>query len=229
MRTHGFLITAALGGAVLFLPGCFGSDDSPLGTSADTSDQAAIEYVVLGEEAALADPDVFYWDDGPAAMTRDRGLREALRWIGLLRLATEASGAPRWFVEGFVHATVHPGDAELDHEFRAALRRFGIPTYARMVDPAFFRAPEGALFARSLVDHLAYLYGPEMPERIMRDVVAGRSFRDALFEHTRLTSSALELGWQEALEAVARQEGMEVIARPDTSRPGDVAPFLREP
>jgi hypothetical protein len=63
MRTHGILGAATLGGALLFLPGCFDSDDSPAGASGEAPDQEAIEYVVLDEEAALADPDVLYWDD----------------------------------------------------------------------------------------------------------------------------------------------------------------------
>lgn len=166
-----------------------------------------------------------------AALTREAGLREALRWVGLVRLAPAAPGAPRWFVEGFVHAAVHPGTRELDQRFRALLRRDGVPTYARMLDPSIFRTPEGPLLARSLVDHVAFVAGPQAPERIMREVVRGTPFRDAVFETTRLTTSALEAGWTEALRAAAREEETDIPPAPADSaqRLDDVAPFLREP
>ncbi len=165
-----------------------------------------------------------------AALTREAALREALRWVGLVRLAPAAPAAPRWFVEGFVHAAVHPGTPELDRRFRAVLRRDGVPTYARMLDPSIFRTPEGPLLARSLVDHLAFVAGPQAPERIMRDIVRGTPFRDAVFEATRLTTSALESGWTEALRAAAKEPGDEASPAPADSagRMDDVAPFLRE-
>jgi hypothetical protein len=139
------------------------------------------------------------------AVPRDDGLREALRWVGLVRLAPAASGAPRWFVEGFVHAAVHPGSPELEREFRSALARSGVPTYEQMLDPTVFRTPEGPLLARSLVDHVAFVAGTDAPERILRDVVAGTPFRDALFRHARLTTGALEAGWTDVLRAALAQ------------------------
>lgn len=185
------------------------------------------------------------------ALTRENALREALRWVALVRLAPAAGDAPRWFVEGFVHAAVHPGTKELDRRFRAVLRRDGIPGYERMLDPALFRTPEGPLLARSLVDHLAFVAGKDAPERIMKAVVKGTAFRDALFETARLTSSALEAGWTEGLRnAAGGPQGSADAdsatppagrpgsvpdstavpapgAPPDTSRLDDVAPFLR--
>ena len=164
------------------------------------------------------------------ALTREAGLREALRWVGLVRLAPAAGDAPRWFVEGFVHAAVQPGTPELDREFRATLRREGVPTYARLLDPATFRAPSGPLFARSLVDHIAFVAGREAPEQIMRRVVTGTPFRDALFEVTHLTASVLEDGWTTALRSIAPDDGGTTPAAPPdtaTGRLDDVAPFLQ--
>lgn len=169
---------------------------------------------------------------GSAALTREAALREALRWVGLVRLAPAAGDAPRWFVEGFVHAAVHPGTPELDRRFRSVLRRDGVPSYERMLDASLFRTPDGPLLARSLVDHLAFVAGPEAPERVMQRVVQGTPFRDALFEVARLTTSALETGWSEALRAAARDpaaDGPGTPADSGAARLDDVTPFLREP
>lgn len=140
-----------------------------------------------------------------AAVTAEQGRRNALRYVGLMQLAPSAPSAPRWFVEGVVHAVVEPGTPELDREFRSALRRTGLPSLEAL-QGSIFRTPEGALFARSLVDHIAALHGPEALVDIMRDVVAGGDFRDALFSRTRLTASELEAGWQDGLRRMLEQE-----------------------
>lgn len=161
------------------------------------------------------------------AVPPQQGLREALRYVGIVELAPAAKGAPRWFVEGFVHAAVYPGDADLSRQFQAALRNVGIPRYEQLLEPAFFRTAEGPLLARSLVDHIAFLHGRDAPEKIMRDLIAGTSFRDALFAHTRLTTSALEAGWVEALETAT---GQAPSTAPDSAnRLDEVVPFRKEP
>lgn len=168
-----------------------------------------------------------------AAMPRAKAIREALRYAGLVQLAPVIGDAPPWWVQGFVHAAVHPGNAALDREFRTILRNRGIPAFAAMQDPSFFRIPDGPLMARSLVDHVAFLHGPDTPERIMRDVIGGASFRDALFAHTRLTTTALEAGWRQALESLPesrRGEGPDSSSAPaDTGRLDEPLPFLKGP
>jgi hypothetical protein len=164
-----------------------------------------------------------------AAVTPARGVRESLRYAGLVQLAPVASAAPRWWVEGFVHAAVHPGNAALDREFRAALRRTGAPSYDALLDPGFFRDPDGPLLARSLVDHIAFLSGAATPEAIMREVIAGTPFRDALFAHTRLTTTALEVGWRETLAALPEvgQTHPAPSAVADSARLDEAIPFLK--
>lgn len=66
MRVRRSLAATTFAGSLLFLPGCFDGDNSP--SSTDDAEQAAIEYVVLDEEAPLADADVVYWDDGDGAV-----------------------------------------------------------------------------------------------------------------------------------------------------------------
>jgi hypothetical protein len=198
-----------------------------------TLERATGEMLHVLVTGSIRGSDLLYLEmpGSSAALTREAGLREALRWVGLVRLAPAAGDAPRWFVEGFVHAAVHPGTPDLDRQFRAALRREGVPTYEAMLDPSFFRTPEGPLLARSLVDHIAFVAGPDAPERVMKSVVRGTPFRDALFEGTRLTTSALEAGWLDALRAAARERGAEDPAAPADSaseRLDDVAPFLKE-
>lgn len=82
MHTHRPVTTAALLGAVLFLPGCFESDTSPTDDGAAVTDQEAIEYVVLDEQAALADPDFLVFDDpsdgAPAPIATSAWRRELL-------------------------------------------------------------------------------------------------------------------------------------------------------
>jgi len=161
-----------------------------------------------------------------AAVTADRGRRNALRFVGLMQLAPAAASAPRWFVEGVVHAMVEPGTPELDREFRATLRRTGLPSLAAMQGPVF-RTPVGALLARSLVDHIAALHGPAALVGVMKDVVAGADFRDALYARTRLTASELEAGWQDNLRRLLA-EGAPRDAAPgaaaDTASAGAVLP-----
>ncbi len=198
-------------------------------------ERAAGERLHVQVVGSVRGQDLLYLEmpGSSAAMTQARGLREALRYVGLVELAPVASAAPRWWVEGFVHAAVHPGNAELDRDFRAALRRIGVPAYERLLETSFFRGPEGPLMARSLVDHVAFLEGADAPERIMRDVIAGETFRDALFAHTRLTTTALEAGWRETLLALPeakRGAGADSVRAPaDTGRLDEVVPFLKGP
>ena len=161
------------------------------------------------------------------AVPPERALREALRYVGLVELASSAEGAPRWFVEGFVHAAVYPGDARLAREFRAALQHSGVPRYDQLQEPTYFRTVEGPLFARSLVDHIAFLQGRDAPQKIMHDVIAGTPFRDALFTHTHLTTSALEAGWVEALKSASGGTQPAAPADSGTPRLDEVEPFRR--
>jgi hypothetical protein len=141
-----------------------------------------------------------------AAVTAEQGRRNALRFLGLMELAPAAPSAPRWFVEGVVHAVVEPGTSALDRDFRAMLVRRGLPSLEVFVDGTIFRTPDGALLARSLVDHIAALHGPDTLVDVMRDVVGGEDFRDALFARTRLTASELETGWQDSLRHTLAEE-----------------------
>lgn len=140
-----------------------------------------------------------------AAVTAERGRRDALRLLALTQLAPVTTTAPRWFVEGFVHALVEPGTPELDREFRALIRRAGIPSLETFTDGSVFRSPDGPLLARSLVDHIAALYGPAAVVKVLQTVVSGGDFRDALFAETRLTATELETGWQENLRRILEE------------------------
>ncbi|MBZ0267644.1 hypothetical protein K8I85_05780, partial [bacterium] len=134
-----------------------------------------------------------------AAVTAERSRRDALRLVALTQLAPVTMRAPRWFVEGVVHAMVEPGTPDLDREFRTLVRRYGVPSLGAFADGSVFRTPGGPLLARSLVDHIAALYGPAAVVKVLQAVVGGGDFRDALFAETRLTATELETGWQENL------------------------------
>ncbi len=135
-----------------------------------------------------------------AALPREDGLRDALRYIALMQLASPARLAPRWFVEGFAHATAVPHSPKLESDYRALLREMGTPSYDMLADERLYRTPEGPLLARSLVDHLAFRHGRDSLEGILSDVIEGTPFRDALYARTRLTTSALEASWQSAAQ-----------------------------
>lgn len=134
-----------------------------------------------------------------AAVPRERGLREAMRYASLMQLAPLLAEAPRWFVEGIAHAAVFPYTADLEREYRVTLRSIGLPNYERMTDPRLYQSPAGPILARSLVDYIAANHGTSTLRAIRAEVSSGVSFRDALFAHTRLTTSALESGWQKSI------------------------------
>lgn len=164
------------------------------------------------------------------ALPKVDGLHEAIRYIALMHLpfAPGLSGCPRWFVEGIAHAATHPWTGALEEEYRAMLRRIGVPSLDLLLDPLLFAQPEGPLLARSLVDHIAFHYGRDAITGIEEDVAGGASFRDALYARTRLTTSALEAGWQDDIAEMLRTDagpGVPAPAPPDTGRPADVVPF----
>jgi hypothetical protein len=144
-----------------------------------------------------------------AAVPADRGLRELMRYALVMQLAPRLGDAPRWFVHGIAHARVYPGSESLNEEYLSVLRRLGVPSYEQMLDPATFRQPEGPVLARALVDHLAFFYGREALEDIVLDLLQGTGFRDALYARTRLTTSALESGWQDHAMALLSVDEMD--------------------
>jgi hypothetical protein len=163
------------------------------------------------------------------ALPETEGLHEALRYTALMHLpfAPGLAAAPRWFVEGVAHAAAVPFSPQLEEEYRAALRRVGVPSFDALLDPATFRTPEGPLLARSVVDHLVFRHGPAILDDLRADVAGGTDFRDALFARTRLTISALEAEWQDAALAALRQAPpAPPPAAPDSAAPGGLSPFL---
>jgi hypothetical protein len=89
--------------------------------------------------------------------------------------------------------------------------------------PLVFSTPEGPLLARSVVDHLAFRFGPDALDGILADLEAGTDFRDAIFARTHLTLGALETSWLESVHAIlARTLG----TPPDNAATGDApTPF----
>jgi hypothetical protein len=75
MRFHRHVGAGLVLGALAVLPGCFDSDDSLTSATTDT-EQEAIQYVALEEEASLADPDVMLWEEPDA----DAAPIATLRW-----------------------------------------------------------------------------------------------------------------------------------------------------
>lgn len=148
-----------------------------------------------------------------AGVPRERGFRSALRWVGLMELAPVTRSAPRWFIEGIVHATVFPGSQEMQDEYLALLRRTGPPSLERVSRPDVFGTPDGPLLARALVDHIAFSHGPEVLEGLLQDVVSGTDFRDALYARTRWTTSELESGWRESANRMLQDSSP--VAGPD--------------
>lgn len=163
------------------------------------------------------------------ALPETEGLHEALRYVALMHLpfAAGLDAAPRWFVEGIAHAAAIPFSPRLEEEYRAALRRDGVPLFDAFLDPATFRRPEGPLLARSVVDHLVFRHGADVLDLIRGDLAGGMEFRDALFARTRLTTSALEAEWQDAAIAALREAPpAPPPALPDSAAPGSLSPFL---
>ena len=151
-----------------------------------------------------------------AAVPQAAGMRDAVRYVAIMQLAPAVPGAPRWFVEGVAHAAAFPYTEELEREYVTVVSKTGVPTIDVLFDDRIFRTPEGPVLARSLVDFLAFQHGRESLTAIFRDVKGGSPFRDALFSHTRLTTSELEIGWQEVVRAT-----LEVVEALD---PGTAAP-----
>jgi hypothetical protein len=138
-----------------------------------------------------------------AAITPDQARTEACRYMALIQLAPAIPGAPRWFVEGLAHGRAIPLSTALDQRYLAVLRRTGVPKLEVLQDPALYQMPEGPLLARGIVDYIAFASGGhESVDAIVKDMRAGSSFRDALYAHARLTTSALETGWQNMLAQI---------------------------
>jgi hypothetical protein len=188
-----------------------------------TLEQAIAERLHVLTTGSIRGSDLLYLEmpGQSAAVPRVKGVRDTRRYVGIMQLAPAVTRAPRWFVEGVVHAAAVPGDATLDREFRDMVLRIGIPDYNTLLDGAIFRTPEGPLLARSLVDHIASTHGPQTVVDLTRDVVGGGDFRDALFARTRWTAKDLEKGWRETLEKVLLQEGGQLPAPPDSAQAPD--------
>jgi hypothetical protein len=138
-----------------------------------------------------------------AAITPDQGEHEARRYLALMQLAPVLPEAPRWFVEGVAHGRAIPLSTALNESYLTVLRRTGVPKLEFLRDPAIYQMPQGPLLARGIVDYIAYTSGGhESVDAIVHDMIAGASFRDALYAHARLTTSALETGWQNMLAAI---------------------------
>jgi hypothetical protein len=136
------------------------------------------------------------------AVPESRAFQDAARYVAILQLAPLAFDAPRWFVEGLAHAEAFRYSEAVDLAYVSALRRRGA-SFQTMHDPAIYRTAEGPLLARGLLDYLAYRHGGrETIDGLLRDLIAGKTFRDALFERTRLTMSALESEWQESARSI---------------------------
>ena len=160
------------------------------------------------------------------ALPRDDGMRDALRYMALVQLSIPAASAPRWFVEGFAHAAAIPFSPQLEAEYVSTVRTVGVPSLDTLLDPKIFRTPQGPVLARSLVDFVAARHGRDALREILAEVIRGTSFRDALYEHTRLTTSALEIGWQESVARVvaagSRTGG--TGGAPDSAGDGELPP-----
>lgn len=134
------------------------------------------------------------------ALPRDTALQDAARYVALMQLAPLAGDAPRWFVEGLAHGESTPYSETLEREYLRALRKTP-PSLALLENPHTYRTPEGPLFARGLLDFLALRYGGrDVINGIFRDAKEGKPFRDALYERTRLTATALETEWHAGFE-----------------------------
>jgi hypothetical protein len=167
-----------------------------------TLERATGEFLHVRVPGSIRGTNLLYVEipGNSAALTPEEGLREAMRYAGVMQVAPILSGAPRWFVHGTVHATIYPYSRELERRYRTIVRR-QLPTYEDLFDPQLFRTPQGPILARSLVDFIAYHHGPETPAAIQADLKNGIPFRDSLYARTRLTTSALEIGWQESIRA----------------------------
>jgi hypothetical protein len=148
------------------------------------------------------------------AVTEARAFEDAARYVAILQLAPNASGAPRWFVEGLAHAESVPHSPWLDLSYVSALKRHGASLDV-LQEPSIYRTPNGPLLARGLLDLLAFRHGGrEMTQNLFQDVMNGKSFRDALFERTRLTMSQLESEWQDAAQRIlARADSLAGASR----------------
>ena len=191
-----------------------------------TLERAAGEFLHVRTMTSVRGEDLVYVElpGMSAAFTRDRSIREAMRVVGLMQLRHVGAfrRAPAWFLEGLAHAAAIPGSAQLEADYESVLRRVRPSGLADFEKPGAFRTHEGPILARSVLDHLAYRFGPEVLDAIVADLAGGEDFRDALFEPTRLTIGALETGWLETIGSVLAQPP---AAAPDSAESGDWTPF----
>jgi hypothetical protein len=232
---EGEYVVKTVAGVVNSMAERIGFEPSPLTIVAfadhEGLERATGEFLHVQVVASIRGKDLLYVEmpGYSAAVPAEQGLRETMRWALVMQLAPELSDAPRWFVHGIAHARVYPTGPELEERYRSILRRIGPPTYDGVMDPMLFRTPDGPLLARSLVDHLAFFYGIEAVEGMVTDLHGGLSFRDALFARTRLTTSALEAGWQDHARTVLSVEALGDSLRADPGRSLDPLPLPGQP
>ncbi len=187
-------------------------------------ERATGEFLHVRVTGSIRGRDLLYMETPgrSTALPQDAGLHDAVRYVALMQLAPVAQGAPRWFVEGAAHAIAIPHSPRLEREYRSVLERTGLPTYETLLDPRIFRTPEGPVLARSLVDFIGFHHGQGSVDGILRDVIGGTPFRDALYARTRLTASALETGWQGSIVSLLASGADE--AAPGSDGEGEDAP-----
>ena len=202
-RTQGETVAAYLEGVGKRLSEKFEFEREPVTVVAypdhATLERATGEFLHVQVIGSIRGRDLLYVEmpGHSAALTTQYAMSEVLRYGAIMQLAPVLNDAPRWFVEGLAHATVHQGGVALNNRYLDALRRLGAPSYEDMLDPMLFLTPEGPLLARGMVDHIAMFYERAALEDMVRDLVKGESFRDALYSRTRLTTTAFESGWQD--------------------------------
>ncbi len=194
----------------------------------ETLERATGEFLHVRVTGSVRGRDLLFLEmpGRSAAMTREAGLRDAIRYAAIMQLAPIGAGAPRWFVEGVAHAAAIPYSPALERQYVEVVKKTGVPSIDLLFDEQLFRTPDGPVLARSLVDFIAYRHGRDTPAAILRDVSGGGSFRDALFERTRFTTTGLESGWQDHIRATLEHaEPPGAGAPPDSAQAEDVAPF----
>lgn len=140
------------------------------------------------------------------AVPESRGIEDAARYVALMILAPGAGDAPRWFVEGLAHAEAVPYSQHIDRMYVASLKRRGVPSLDVLADPRLYRVADGPVLARALVDFIAYRHGGRAAiDGLLRDVMSGKPFRDAVYERTRLTMTALETEWQDSIRTILQR------------------------
>jgi hypothetical protein len=183
-----------------------------------TLEKATGEFLHVQVTGSIRGSDLLYLElpGRSAAVPREAGERDALRYMALMQLAQAAPGAPRWFVQGLAHAEAVPFSPTLERDFILLVRRDGLPQFTHLLDPRIYRTPDGPLLARALLDFLSVRSGGrEVVTNILKDVIDGGEFRDALFARTRLTTSAVESEWRQATLTMLERRGL--ITRTDTT------------